>query len=304
MSIKEMGAIVARIGCAIVGASADVAPADKRLYAVRDISGTVESIDLITASILSKKLAAGLGALVLDVKCGSGAFMKSRADAEALARSLVSTANGAGCRTAALLTDMDQPLGRMAGNALEVVEVMDLLTGRADSPALRAVTVALGGEALFLAGLAASAAEGEARIAATLSDGRAAARLDAMIAAQGGPDGFSACYGDVLPKAPVVQDVPADGPGIVTAIDGEALGLAVVRLGGGRMVETDRIDPAVGLSALARLGERVGPEVPLARVHAAGGAAADAAAAAVRAAYRIGEAAPAVPPAILGRIGA
>ncbi len=174
------------IGCAIVSASKRIAPADKRLYAVRDVTGTVESIDLITASILSKKLAAGLGSLILDVKCGSGAFMKTREDAVALARSLVSTANGAGCRTAALVTAMDQPLASTAGNALEVAEVMQALTNPRNSR-LVDLTLALGAELMLLAGVDVSPEVAAGKLLDTLKSGKAARKFDAMIEALGGP---------------------------------------------------------------------------------------------------------------------
>ncbi|MFN0116538.1 MAG: thymidine phosphorylase [Paracoccaceae bacterium] len=288
VSPDELHGLVAATGCAIVGASADIAPADRRLYGIRDISGTVESIDLITASILSKKLAAGLQALVLDVKAGSGAFMKTDADAGALARALVDTAKGAGCATVALLTDMDQPLGRNAGNAVEVRECAEILTGRRGGGALLELTVALGGEALALAGLASGPEEGGARIAASFADGRAAEVFGRMVAALGGPGDFLASFGYDLPEAPVVIEIAADEAGVVAGIDGEALGQAVVRLGGGRLRGDDKVDPRVGLTGLKRLGETVGKGEALATVHAATEEAAGAAGAAVRAAYRIG----------------
>lgn len=294
--------IVADVGCAIVGASQRIAPADKRLYAVRDVTGTVESIDLITASILSKKLAAGLEALVLDVKMGSGAFMKTLPEARALARSLVATARGAGCRTAALITDMGQPLIGTAGNALEVAEAMECLTGEDGAGRLARLTEALGGALLATAGLAGTAAEGEVQITAAIASGAAAERFERMIAAQGGPADFVGAWRRHLPAAAVVRDVLPAAPGIVTAIDVEAVGMAVVRLGGGRMREGDRIDPAVGFSALAGLGAEVSAARPLARVHAATEAAAEAAAEALRAAYGLGGAAPDLPPLIWERI--
>ena len=202
LGIDKMRQIVGEVGCAIVSASGQIAPADKRLYAVRDVTGTVESIDLITASILSKKLAAGLDNLVLDVKVGSGAFMKTIEDARKLAQSLVTTANGAGCNTSALITDMNQPLASSLGNALEVMAAVELLTvGHIESPMAQA-TVALGGEALTLSGIAVDRREGEAMIAATLIDGRAAEVFGAMIAAQGGPADFVANWRDRLPAAP------------------------------------------------------------------------------------------------------
>lgn len=290
------------VKCAIVAASADLAPADKRLYAIRDVSGTVESIDLITASILSKKLAAGLEALVLDVKCGSGAFMKTPERAEALARSLVTTAQGAGCMTSALITDMSQPLATAAGNALEVIEVMETLTGTSVNVALWDVTVALGGEVLALAGLASDAADGEGRIAQALESGAAAECFGRMVVAQGGPADFVERWPDRLPSAPVMLEVPALADGYVTQIDGEALGLAVVHLGGGRLREGDRVNPSVGLSDLAGVGEEAGAGVPLAMVHAVTEDAAKAAVRSVQAAYVIGAAPPDEPPLVQKRI--
>ena len=294
---------MAEVKCAIVAASSDLAPADRRLYAIRDVSATVESIDLITASILSKKLAAGLEALVLDVKCGSGAFMKTAAQAEALAQSLVKTAQGAGCMTSALITDMSQPLATAAGNALEVIEVMETLTGTSVNTALWDVTVALGGEALALAGLASDAADGEGRIAQALESGAAAECFGRMIVAQGGPADFVDRWPDRLPSAPVMVEVPALDDGFVTAIDGEALGLAVVHLGGGRLREGDRVNPSVGLSDLAGIGEETGAGVPLAMVHAVTEDAAREAVRVVQAAYRIGAAPPVEPPLVMKRIG-
>lgn len=294
--------VVGKVGCAIVSASADLAPADRRLYAIRDVTATVESIDLITASILSKKLAAGLGALVLDVKQGSGAFMKRPEDARALARSLVATANGAGCTTSALVTDMSQPLVPTAGNALEVATVMEMLTGTRRHERLHALTVALGGELLATCGAAGTAAEGEAAIEAALTDGRALERFARMVAAQGGPANFAETWQRDLPAAPVVRDVPSPADGTVAEIDTHALGSAVVALGGGRLVAGQEIDPAVGLSDLALLGETRGAGEPLARVHAADDAAADRAVQAVRTAYRLGARAD-LPPLVAERIG-
>jgi len=293
---------MAEVKCAIVAASADLAPADRRLYAIRDVSGTVESIDLITASILSKKLAAGLEALVLDVKCGSGAFMKTPERAEALARALVATAQGAGCMTSALITDMSQPLATAAGNALEVIEVMETLTGTSVNTALWDLTVALGGEALALAGLAADPADGEGRIAEALQSGAAAEIFGRMVAAQGGPADFVERWPDRLPSAPVVLEVPALADGFVARIDGEALGHAVVHLGGGRLREGDRVNPSVGLSDLAGIGEEAGEGVPLAMVHAATEDAARGAVRAVQAAYLIAGDMPEEPALIQKRI--
>ena len=300
IGIDGLRRVTAETGCAIVAASADLAPADRRLYAVRDISGTVESLDLITASILSKKLAAGLQALALDVKLGSGAFMKTPEDAQALAEALVSTANSAGCRTAALITDMDQPLVPAAGNALEIAVVMEALTGAAPHPRLIDLTCALGGLALELAGLGTDGAD---RIRQAITSGAAAERFARMVAAQGGPSDFAETWQGHLPVAPVLKPVPAGAAGRITAIDGEALGLAVVALGGGRRIETDRIDPAVGLGGLLPLSATVDAADPLALIHAASEEAADAAAASILAAYTIGTEAAEPPPLIHTRVG-
>ena len=284
----QLAAIVRDIGCAIVGATGQIAPADKRLYAIRDVTGTVESVDLITASILSKKLAAGLEGLVLDVKVGSGAFMKTMAEAEELARSLVGTANGAGCHTAAMITDMDEPLAPAMGNALEVAVSMELLAGnRAAAPRLHDLTVALGGRLLALAGH--EEGEGEEKIAEALSSGAAMERFAAMVARLGGPPDMAQDWRTHLPKAPVVGDVIAPRDGVLSGWDGEALGLAVVDMGGGRRVETDRIDPSVGLSDILPLGSRVSRGDPVATIHAADEASAEATAKAVLAALEIGE---------------
>lgn len=302
LSEDQLRRQLADIKCAIVSASAEIAPADRRLYAIRDVTGTVESIDLITASILSKKLAAGLEALVLDVKCGSGAFMKTQAQAEELARALVRTAQGAGCMTTALITDMSQPLATAAGNALEVIEVMETLTGTSVNSALWDLTCALGGEALALGGLAADPADGAGRIEQALESGAAAEIFGRMIAAQGGPADFVERWPDRLPAATVIREVPATGTGYVTGIDGEMLGNAVVRLGGGRQREGDRINPSVGLSDLAGLGEEIGTGDPLCMVHASTEAAAEEAIAAVQAAYSLGQQVKDDPPLVLKRI--
>lgn len=301
--VEDLNGLVADIGCAIIGATADIAPADRRLYAIRDVNGTVESIDLITASILSKKLAAGLEALILDVKVGSGAFMKTIKDARALAHSLTTTANLAGCRTAALITDMDQPLGSSAGNALEVIEVMETMTGVGINQALWDVTVALGGEALALAGLAGGADEGADAIEEALESGRAAETFGRMVAALGGPADFVERYPDRLPAARVVRDVPAPADGFITGINGEALGHAVVRLGGGRLKGGDRINPSVGLSEVMPLGEPVERGEAIARVHAASEDDAARCVAEVLAAIRVGTDEPDEPPLIHERIG-
>jgi thymidine phosphorylase len=295
---------VREAGCAIIGQTADLAPADGRIYAVRDVTATVESIDLITASILSKKLAAGLDALVLDVKFGSGAFMRRVDDAVALAESLVRVANGAGLRTAALLTDMDRCLGRTAGNAVEVRESIDVLTGKAADPRLLEVTVALSAEMLVMGGVAPDLADARARLSRALADGSAAERFARMVHVLGGPADLIGNEDRYLATAPVVRPVFPERDGVVEGMDARALGLAVVALGGGRTRPSDPVDPAVGLTEVAAAGEAVGPGGrPLCLVHARDDSAWDAAAAAVRAAVRVGDAAPAEAPPVLRRIG-
>ncbi len=293
--------VVEEIGTAIVAASNRIAPADRRLYAVRDITGTVESIDLIVASILSKKLAAGLGALVLDVKCGSGAFMTGMEEAEALANSLVETANGAGCPTVALITDMNQPLAPAAGNALEVAEVMRALT-EAESARWVDLTLTLGSELLVLAGVEKTSNVAKDRLREAIRSGDAAARFDAMVAALGGPAEFSKVWKSCLPAAKVGREVASPVAGQVAAIDGHAVGMAVVRLGGGRMRDGDRIDPSVGFSDILPLGAEVAKGDPLARLHATDDAAADAAERAFLSAVSIGVA-DVTGPLVIGRIG-
>lgn len=278
---------VAEAGCAIIGQTGRLAPADKRLYAIRDVTATVESVPLITASILSKKLAAGLHGLVLDVKCGSGAFMADRGEAELLARSLVDVANGAGLPTRALLTGMDEPLARDAGNAVEVRNAVQFLTGERRDARLETVTLALAGEMLDLAGLADGAGDGVARARAALDGGMAAERFARMVLALGGPADFVERMDHYLPSAPVQLAVTVDEPGTVFSIDTRAVGLAVVALGGGRTRPQDTVDHAVGLTQLAGLGDRLERGQPLAIVQARSQAAAEEAARRVAAAYRL-----------------
>ncbi|EBA14948.1 thymidine phosphorylase [Roseobacter sp. SK209-2-6] len=301
VSEEQLYEITRDVGCSIVGATGSIAPADKRLYAIRDVTATVESLDLITASILSKKLAASPEALVLDVKIGTGAFMKSQAEAEALARSLVETANAAGCKCTALITDMNQPVASSLGNALEIAEVMRALTSGKPSQ-LSELSALLGAEVLFSCGLAASLDEGAEKLRSRLMDGRAAERFGRMIAAQGGPADFAENWQECLPAAPIQRQVFAPVAGYLSAIAGEALGLAVVRLGGGRMVENDRIDPAVGIWGLPRLGTALERGAPLAVIHAGTEAAADEAEQALLNAIRISDEAPKLPPLIHERI--
>lgn len=287
VSQAKLRQVLRKTGCAIVGASGAIAPADKRLYAVRDVTATVDSIDLITASILSKKLAAGLDGLVLDVKVGTGAFMKTQAEAQTLARALVDVANDAGCPTAALITDMNEPLAPAMGNAVEVAICMEVLSGnRIAAPRLHDLTVALGARVLALHG----EAEGEAeeKLKDAISSGRAMTHFAAMIAQLGGPPDMAEDWRTHLPAAAVIGDVVAPCAGYINAVDGQGLGFAVVDLGGGRRVETDRIHPAVGITDMVRLGQFVEKNQPLCVVHAASDTAAEAAANAVHRAVTIG----------------
>lgn len=294
--------VTREVGCAIIGQTGDLAPADKRLYAIRDVTATVESIPLITASILSKKLAAGLQGLVMDVKAGSGAFMASVENARALAQSLVAVANGAGLPTTALITDMNEPLASAAGNAVEVAYAIDYLTGRRREPRFHEVTVKLGAEMLVSGGLAGDLATAMARMEAAIASGAAAERFARMVVALGGPADLMDRPQRHLAAAPVVRAVTAGRAGVVTAVDTRAVGVAVVALGGGRTRPQDDIDHAVGFTELAGLGQSLTPDTPLAVVHARDDAAAQAAEAALRRAYGIGEAAAASGPLVIERI--
>jgi thymidine phosphorylase len=285
--LARFRAAVRQAGCAIVGQTADLAPADRRLYAVRDVTATVDSIPLITASILSKKLAAGLDALVIDVKVGSGAFAASIEAAIDLTESLLAVAEGAGLRTAALLTDMGQVLGHDVGNALEVQEAIGVLTGRRRDDRLHAVTTALAGELLVRGGLARDLATAAAAIDAALGSGAAAERFARMITALGGPHDLVEHPERHLARAPVELPVWPDFDGFVERVDARSLGLVVVELGGGRQRVEDAIDSAVGLAAVRGVGDAVDRERPIAIVHARSTAGAEAAAKKLREAVTV-----------------
>ncbi|MBL8572399.1 MAG: thymidine phosphorylase [Hyphomicrobiaceae bacterium] len=291
---ERFAEVVRLIGCAIIGQTADLAPADKRFYAIRDVTATVESIDLITASILSKKLAAGLQGLVLDVKWGTGAFMSTLDDARGLARSLATVASGAGLPTVALLTDMNEPLASAAGNALEVRNAVEFLTLRRVDKRLWDVTVALGAEMLVVGGLAHNTIEGARRIETVLTSGAAAELFARMVGELGGPIDLIDAPERYLEAAPLVRPIYPEVSGRVAAIDTRAIGVAVVEMKGGRARAADVIDYAVGFSELAEIGAEVGvvgeDRRPLAIVHARGESQIERATVALRAAYRIGEA--------------
>ncbi|MBP2548395.1 thymidine phosphorylase [Neorhizobium galegae] len=295
--------VIDTVGCAIVGQTGDLAPADKRLYAVRDVTATVDSLPLITASILSKKLAAGLETLVLDVKFGNGAFMQKVEDARALAQAMVEVANGAGVRTSALLTDMSEPLADAAGNALEIVNCLDFLKGKKSGTRLEEVTLAFAVEMLVRAGVAAD--RDEARLAAreALSSGRALDMFGRMVHALGGPADFVERSEAYLAKAPVIVAVPAERSGYLESCDTRGLGLAVVDLGGGRKTPSDVLDHRVGFSNLLPLGSAVAKGEPIAFVHAADAASAARAQDAVRLLYTIGDAPPDLRPVVLETVG-
>ena len=300
----EFEGAVKAAGCAIIGQTGDLAPADRRFYAIRDVTGTVESIPLITASILSKKLAAGLQSLVLDVKCGNGAFMAERSDAVALATSLVQVAKGAGLSAGALITDMDEPLATAAGNAVEVRNAVDFLTGRARDQRLEAVTLALAAEMLIAAGVASGGDDALKRARQALNGGAAAERFGQMVAALGGPADFVERMDEYLPGAPEQVPVKAERDGFIAGIDTRALGIAVVELGGGRRKPEDSIDHAVGLTSTLPIGKEVRRGDPLAIVHARTSDDAERTAETVRRAYRISDERNPVRPPVLEKITA
>jgi thymidine phosphorylase len=296
--------VVKEVGCAVVGATSDIAPADRTMYAVRDVTATVESLDLITASILSKKLAAGLQGLVMDVKFGSGAFMRDYNDAKALAQSIADVANGAGLPCVALMTDMDQCLGRTAGNAIEVRESIEFLRGENIEPRLYEVTMALVAELLVIGKLATDAKAGHAMAEKQLRSGRAAEIFGRMVKDLGGPADIVEQSDKYLLLAPVVREVKVDNAGVLQAMDARQLGLAIIELGGGRRLVTDKVDHSVGLDHVAAIGATVGSDTPLAVIYARDDAAADKAAAMIRAACTVAPAGTKIPtaPALRERI--
>ncbi|WP_313700031.1 thymidine phosphorylase [Pantoea sp.] len=294
--------IIKQVGVAIIGQTSSLAPADKRFYATRDITATVDSIPLITASILAKKLAEGLDALVMDVKVGSGAFMPTYEASESLAQSIVGVANGAGCQTTALLTDMNQVLASSAGNALEVREAVRFLTGEQRNPRLLEVTLALCSEMLISGKLAASDTEARQKLMTVLDNGKAAEVFGRMVAAQQGPADFVERYDTYLPAPMLSKPVYADNPGIVSSMDTRALGLAVVAMGGGRQRASDSIDYSVGFSEMITLGERADAQRPLAMIHASSEDKWQQAAAAVKAALVLGDSAPVETPVVYRRV--
>jgi pyrimidine-nucleoside phosphorylase len=300
VSVADYRRLVRDVGCCLIGQTASVAPADKKLYALRDVTATVDCIPLISSSIMSKKLAEGIDALVLDVKVGSGAFMKTVEDARTLARTMIGVGAQMGRTVTALLTDMDQPLGRAVGNALEVVEAVEMLRGRAPADYTE-VTLALTAEMLVLGGKAASLSEARARLARAVEDGSAVRKLREIVQAQGGDPRAIDDY-SLLPQASGQVDVLAPGSGFVTGIETEAVGLAAVALGAGRQRVDSRIDPAVGFTLLRKVGEPVHKGEPLVRIHYNDPAPVEDVRARLLAAYSWGSRAPEPRPLILERL--
>lgn len=288
---------VREIGVAMIGQTDTIVPADRKLYALRDVTGTVESIPLIAASIMSKKLAEGIGGLVLDVKVGSGAFMKTVERGRELARTLVDIGARAGVRTVAYLTAMDQPIGWSVGNALEVRESIEVLQGAGPADTV-ALVARLGGRMLALGGAAEGEADGEARIRAAMASGAGLERFARMVAFQGG-DPRVADDPERLPAAPDRLDVAAETDGVVAAVDCDQIGLAALVLGGGRLRKEDDVDPAVGLRVHRKPGDRVRAGDPLVTLHHRGGRGVPQAAARVLRAYRVADAAPAPGPLVI-----
>ncbi|MBI5510968.1 MAG: thymidine phosphorylase [Deltaproteobacteria bacterium] len=265
LATERFKALVRRIGVCLIGQTGDIAPADKKLYALRDVTATVESVPLITASILSKKLAEGIDALVLDVKVGRGAFMKTEKDARRLAKSLVAVGTGAGLKVRALLTRMEEPLGRMIGNALEVRESIDILRGCGPKDTTE-LTFALGVEMLLLGKKATNAKAARTMLEAAVRSGAGLAKLEAIIEAQHG-DPKVVADPERLPTARQRTPVGAANKGYLKAIDSFALGLAAMRLGAGRSKAEDEIDPAVGIELLHQVGDPVAKNEPMAVIH-------------------------------------
>lgn len=303
-SVERFADIVKTVGCSIIGQTGELAPADKRFYSVRDVTATVESIPLITASILSKKLAAGLNALVMDVKFGTGAFMPNDKQSKALAENIVRVATAAGTPTRALMTDMNQVLGRTAGNAVEVIEAIEFLTDPASAdPRLVDVTLSLAAHMLALAGVEDDIAAARSHALGVLTNGHAAERFEQMVAAQGGARDILTSHREHVVVATGITEVTAERTGYVTAMDTRAIGMAVVAMGGGRTDPAASIDHAVGLTHICQIGDKIEAGAPLALVRSYESGAGAAAADAVRRAVTIADAAPEAGPAVAEIIG-
>ena len=290
--------VVKSTGCAIIGQTADLAPADRRFYAIRDVTATIESIPLITASILSKKIAAGLDGLVMDVKVGSGAFMTSVERAGKLAKSIIGTAATAGLKTHALITDMNEVLGQTAGNAVEIAESIEFLTNNNRESRLNEVVVALCAEMLVLTGVEKDHSAARGKVETAITSGEAAEKFSRMVAELGGPADFLDKYAKYLPKAAICKPVRPSEVGYLAGTDAHAIGHAIIQIGGGRQQLGDELDLAVGICDFPQIGEIVGPDRPLGIVHAASEEDADLAAALIREACTISTDQPAERPVI------
>ena len=290
--------VVKSTGCAIIGQTADLAPADRRFYAIRDVTATIESIPLITASILSKKIAAGLDGLVMDVKVGSGAFMTSVERASKLAKSIIGTAATAGLKTHALITDMNEVLGQTAGNAVEIAESIEFLTNNNREPRLNEVVAALCAEMLILTGIEKDQGAARGKVEKAITSGEAAETFSRMVAELGGPADFLDKYTEYLPKAAICKPVQPSEVGYLAGTDAHAIGNAIIQIGGGRQQLGDELDLAVGITDIAPIGEMVGADRPLGVVHAASEEDADLAAALIREACTISTDQPAERPVI------
>jgi pyrimidine-nucleoside phosphorylase len=300
LSVADYRRLVKDVGACLIGQTATLAPADKKLYALRDVTATVDCIPLIASSIMSKKLAEGIDALVLDVKVGSGAFMKTLDDARTLARTMIGIGGEMGKKVVALLTDMDQPLGRAVGNSLEVIEAVEMLRGQAPADYTE-VTLALTAEMLVLGGKAKTPAEARELLQASMTSGAAEKKLCEIVAAQGG-DPSAITDLSKLPRARTTRPVKAPRDGVVVGIDSEAIGLAAMALGAGRAKSSDVIDPAVGFMLEKKVGDRVKAGEALVTMHVNDEANVVDVERRVLAAYRLGDAAPAARPLVLERL--
>jgi thymidine phosphorylase len=296
---ESFKAVVEAVGCAIVGQTGEIAPADKRLYAIRDVTATVDSVPLITGSILSKKLAAGLQSLIMDVKTGNGAFMESFEDAEILARSIVDVANGAGVRTSALITDMNEPLADCAGNAVEVAHAMEFLEGGKTSTRIHEIVLEFAAHMLVNAGLASDLTQARSDATTALSSGRALETFGRMVHAMGGPGDFAEKWKSHLPQAPVIRPIAAPKSGYISAFRTRDIGLAVIGLGGGRLRPEDSVDHRTGFTGILPKASKVQAGEPIAFVHAKDETAAEKAAADYLSCVEISEAPVAAAPVIL-----
>lgn len=265
LSLVEFRSVLERTGCAMMGQTEEMAPADKKLYALRDVTATVESIPLIAASIMSKKLAEGLDGLVLDIKTGDGAFMKRMRDARRLAQTLVRIGQRAGVRTVALITDMNQPLGHAIGNSLEVVECFDVLRGRGPKD-LTMLSIELTAQMLFTSGASGSASEARKKVRDLLHSGAGLQKLQELIEAQGG-DPRVADDRTLMPQAAHREALLSKRSGFIAQVEAETIGTASMLLGAGRGRLEDRVDPAVGLVLNKKIGDEVCEEEPLLHIH-------------------------------------